>query len=128
MTVISATLYISGVIFEKVQKLRNSSTQPVVATVSASTDQPNQAAPQVQINNNQFNPEIITSRFMIFLFCFLVPSGFFFILEYHNVIELNEILPKMTNLGLTQAIFQLSFSKFLDAGIQDISTRIKVVL
>ena len=78
--------------------------------MSASTDQPNQAVPQVQINNNQYNPEIITNRFMTYLFCFLVPFGIFLILEYHNMIDLNEILPKMTNLGLTQAIFQLFFS------------------
>ena len=109
IAVVTATLYTSGILFEKAKKLRKSPITPAtVPTVSG-----NQAQPQVQINNNQFNPEILTNKFSFFIFFLFVPLIVLSSLDYFEILEMNpEMLKKMTNLGLTQVIIQLCLSTY----------------
>ena len=102
IAVVSATLYTSGILFEKAKKLRkNQLTPATIPTVSGNHQ--NQAQPQ--INNNQFNPEILTNRFAIFIFFLFVPLIILSSLDYFEILEMNpEMLKKMINLGLTEVI------------------------
>ena len=102
IAVVSATLYTSGILFEKAKKLRKHQLTPAtIPTVSGNHQ--NQAQPQ--INNNQFNPEILTNRFAIFIFFLFVPLIILSSLDYFEILEMNpEMLKKMINLGLTEVI------------------------
>ena len=66
LTMVFSTLYVTRNLFEHIKNKRQSNNQVApIPTISGSVRrQSRQQVPQIQLNNNQFNPEVVNSRFL----------------------------------------------------------------
>ena len=107
---IVSTLYISRSLFEHIENKRKSNNQAApIPTISGSVRrQRRQQVPQIQLNNNQFNPEVVNSRFLYLLIvsllitvgivCFSVFGNYYFPDDTKF-----EIIKRVIELGIIQA-------------------------
>ena len=104
IAVVVSTLYVTRSIFERVKKIRRSNNQVApIPTVSGSIRR------QSQLNNNQFNPEILDSKFLyIYVALFLSFILIALVLSFHdnsNDDEIIQIIVGLHKSGIVQAIF-----------------------
>ena len=113
IAVVVSTLYVTRSIFERVKKIRRSNNQVApIQTVSGSIrrqSQQSRHAPQFQLNNNQFNPEILDSKFLyIYVAVFLSFTLIALVLIFHdnsNDDEIIQIIVGLHKSGIVQAMF-----------------------
>ena len=113
ITVVVSTLYATRSIFERVKKIRRSNNQVApIPTVSGSIRRHSQQsgrAPQIQLNNNQYNPEILDSKYVYVYVAFLISFAVIaLVLIFHgNSIddEIFQVISRLYRLGIVQAIF-----------------------
>ena len=108
---IVSTLYISRSLFEHIENKRKSNNQAApIPTISGSVRrQSRQQVPQIQLNNNQFNPEVVNSRFLylsVVLILITVGMIFFSVFgsNYFPDDTKFEVLKRILELGIIQAI------------------------
>ena len=106
-----STLYVSRSLFEHIKKKRQSNNQVAqIPTLSGSVRrQSRQQVPQIQLNNNQFNPEVVNSRFLylsVVSILIIVGMVFFSVFgsNYFPDDTKFEVLKRILELGIIQAI------------------------
>ena len=106
-----STLYVSRSLFEHIKKKRQSNNQVAqIPTLSGSVRrQSRQQVPQIQLNNNQFNPEVVNSRFLylsVVSILIIVGMVFFSVFgsNYFPDDTKFEVLKRVLELGIIQAI------------------------
>ena len=111
LTMIVSTLYVSRTLFEHIKKKRQSNNQVAqIPTLSGSVRrQSRQQVPQIQLNNNQFNPEVVNSRFLylsVVSILIIVGMVFFSVFgsNYFPDDTKFEVLKRVLELGIIQAI------------------------
>lgn len=113
VTVVVSTLYVTRSIFERVKKQRQNQLAPI-PTISGSIrrhSQQSRQAPQIQLNNNQFNPEILNSRFLYIFVVFLIVGFFCLVIipiihdHYHFTDDtVIQVIKRLSTLGFFLAI------------------------
>ena len=108
---IVSTLYISRSLFEHIENKRKSNNQAApIPTISGSVRrQSRQQVPQIQLNNTQFNPEVVNSKFLyllVVLVLIIVGIVFFSVFgSYYFPDDTKfEVLKRVLELGIIQAI------------------------
>ena len=111
LTMIVSTLYVSRTLFEHIKKKRQSNNQVApIPTISGSVRrQSHQQVPQIQLNNTQFNPEVVNSKFLyllVVLVLIIVGIVFFSVFgSYYFPDDTKfEVLKRVLELGIIQAI------------------------
>ena len=111
LTMVISTLYISRSLFDHIKKKRQSNNQAAPIPTASGTDkrQSRQQVPQFQLNNNQFNPEVLDSRFLYSVFVLFFTSVSIVFLSiigsYHFPNDPKfEIMKRVLELGIIQAI------------------------
>ena len=111
LTMVVSTLYVTRNLFEHIKNKRKSNNQAApIPTISGSVRrQSRQQVPQIQLNNNQFNPEVVNSRFLylsIVLILIIVGMIFFSVFgSYYFPDDTKfEVLKRVLELGIIQAI------------------------
>ena len=111
LTMVFSTLYVTRNLFEHIKNKRQSNNQVApIPTISGSVRiRSRQQVPQIQLNNNQFNPEVVNSRFLylsIVLILIIVCMIFVTILGsiYFPDDTKFEVLRRVLELGIIQAI------------------------
>ena len=106
-----STLYVTRNLFEHIKNKRKSNNHVApIPTISGSfRRQSLQQVPQIQLNNNQFNPEVVNSRLLYLLVVFvliIVGMVFFSIFgSYYFPDDTKfEVLKRVLELGIVQAI------------------------
>ena len=111
LTMIVSTLYVSRTLFEHIKKKRQSNNQVApIPTISGSVQrQSRQQVPQIQLNNTQFNPEVVNSKFLyllVVLVLIIVGIVFFSVFgSYYFPDDTKfEVLKRVLELGIIQAM------------------------
>ena len=111
LTMIVSTLYVSRTLFEHIKKKRQSNNQVApIPTISGSVRRRSrQQVPQIQLNNNQFNPEIVNSRFLllvVFIHLVIVGMIFFFVFgsDYLPDDTIHQTIKRLADLGIIPAV------------------------
>ena len=111
LTMVFSTLYVTRNLFEHIKNKRKSNNHLApIPTISGSVRRGSrQQVPQIQLNNNQFNPEVVNSRFLylsIVLMLIIVGMVFFSVFgsNYFPDDTKFEVLKRVLELGIIQAI------------------------
>ena len=111
LTMVVSTLYVTRNLFEHIKNKRKSNNHVApIPTISGSfRRQSLQQVPQIQLNNNQFNPEVVNSRFLYLLIVsILITVGIVFFSVFGSYYFPDdtkfEVLKRVLELGIIQAI------------------------
>ena len=110
VTMIVSTLYVTRSILEHIKTKRQSNNQVAqIPTISGSVQRGSQQVPQIQLNNNQFNPEVLTSRFLyIFIVLLFIVWSFLFFSVFASTYFPDDLMfhvvKRLLELGIIQAV------------------------
>ena len=105
-----STLYVTRSLFEHIKTKRQSGNQVApIPTISGSVRRGSRQVPQIQLNNNQFNPEVLTSSFLyvFIVLLFIVCSFLFFSVfagTYFPDDSIFQVFKRLLELGIIQAV------------------------
>ena len=110
-----STLYVTRSLFEHIKKKRQSNNQAApIPTISGSIrGQSHQQPPQIQLNNNQFNPEVLDLRFLYLVVVLILITVTMFIISVYG----NYYFPDDTIIQVMKRILELKLGIYQAVGL-----------